>query len=413
MKIVMVHNTYQQPGGEDASFRNARDLLKSAGHEIVEYLRSNDEAKKFVSLGQLALAKRTIWAGDTRREFRELLEREMPDIVHVQNTFVMISPSIYWACRDANVPIVQVMENYRLLCPGGLLLRDGKVCEECMEHGVWRSVRYGCYRQSSMATAVVAAMLATHRLLGTWSRVIDYYLVPTNFGRRKFIEGGLPPEKLLVKPNFVYPDPGEGHGERTYALYVGRLSPEKGLRTLLSAWAGLGTPIPLDIVGDGPMREELEAYARQSALSNVRFRGNLKRDQVMMAMKGARCLLFPGECYEGLPHTVLEAFACGTPVIASRMGAAQEVVLDGSVGVQFTPGDVKDLTSKTEWAWAHPARLAEMGREARREFEAKYTAERNYEILMAAYQRAIANHAPEPATIEAGLARPAQPLGIQ
>jgi hypothetical protein len=141
MKIVMVHNTYQQPGGEDASFRNARDLLKSAGHEIIEYLRSNDEAKKFVSLGQLALAKRTIWAGDTRREFRELLEREMPDIVHVQNTFVMISPSIYWACRDADVPIVQVMENYRLLCPGGLLLRDGKVCEECMEHGVWRSVR--------------------------------------------------------------------------------------------------------------------------------------------------------------------------------------------------------------------------------------------------------------------------------
>jgi glycosyltransferase involved in cell wall biosynthesis len=413
MKIVMVHNTYQQPGGEDASFRNARDLLKNAGHEIIEYLRSNDEAKKFVSLGQLALAKRTIWAGDTRREFRELLLREMPDIVHVQNTFVMISPSIYWACRDAQVPVVQVMENYRLLCPGGLLLRDGKVCEECMEHGVWRSVRYGCYRQSSKATAVVAAMLATHRFLGTWSRLIDYYLVPTNFGRRKFIEGGLPPEKLLVKPNFVYPDPGEGHGERTYALYVGRLSPEKGLRTLLSAWAALGTPIPLDIVGDGPMREELEGYARQNALSNVRFRGNLKRDQVMTAMKAARCLLFPGECYEGLPHTVLEAFACGTPVIASRMGAAQEVVLDGSVGVQFTPGDAKDLASKTEWAWAHPARLAEMGREARREFEAKYTAERNYELLMAAYQRAIANHAPEPATLEPALIRPAQHLGIQ
>ena len=413
MKIVMVHNTYQQPGGEDASFRNARDLLQNADHEIVEYLRSNDEVNQFVSLRQLTLAKRTIWAGDTRREFRELLMREKPDVVHVQNTFVMISPSIYWACRDAQVPVVQVMENYRLLCPGALLLRDGKVCEECMVHGVWRSVRYGCYRQSSKATAVVAAMLATHRFLGTWSRLIDYYLVPTNFGRRKFIEGGLPPEKLLVKPNFVYPDPGEGHGERTYALFVGRLSPEKGLRTLLSAWASLRTPIPLHIAGDGPMKEELEGYVRQNALSCVRFLGNLKRDQVMMAMKEARCLLFPGECYEGLPHTVLEAFACGTPVIASSMGAAQEVVLDGRVGVQFTPGDTKDLASKTEWAWAHPARLAEMGREARREYEAKYTAARNYELLMKAYQRAIEDHAPEPMTLETTLLNPAQHLGTQ
>jgi glycosyltransferase involved in cell wall biosynthesis len=389
MKIVMVHNTYQQAGGEDISFHNVRNLLKNTGHTIVEYLRDNHAANEFVSLKKLALAARTIWSSDTRVEFRELLLREKPAVVHVQNTFMMISPSIYWACRDARVPVVQVIENYRLVCPAALLLRNGKVCEECMEHGLWRSILYGCYRQSRAETAVVAAMVATHRVLGTWSQMIDYYLVPTEFGRQKFIDGGLPPGKLIVKPNFVYPDPGEGQGERTFAICVGRLSSEKGLRTLLSAWSSLPAPLPLHIVGDGPMRQELEDYARRNALTNVVFRGILKRDEVMRALKQARCLLFPSECYEGLPNSILEAFACGTPVIASRMGAAQEVVADGRVGLQFNPGDAKDLAEKIAGVWDQPGRLAQMGKQARRDFEEKYTAARNYEILMSVYGKAM------------------------
>ncbi len=159
MKIVVVHNTYQQPGGEDIVFRNECELLKSAGHEVIEYQRSNQDVSNFVSIRQLALAKRTIWASDIRREFRQLLLQKKPDIVHIHNTFVMISPSIYWACRDALVPVVQTLHNYRLLCSNGALFRDGKVCEECLEHGVWRGVSYGCYKGSRSATAVVAAML--------------------------------------------------------------------------------------------------------------------------------------------------------------------------------------------------------------------------------------------------------------
>ena len=242
MKIVIVHNTYKESGGEDIVFRNECELLKNAGHEVVEYQRSNHDASKYVSIRQLALAKNTIWSSDTRREFRQLLLRERPHIVHVHNTFVMVSPSIYWACRDAQVPVVQTLHNYRLLCPGATFFRDGKVCEECLEHGVWRGVRYGCFQGSSRATATVAAMLTTHRFLGTWSRLIEYFLAPTEFARRKFIKGGLPRDKILVKPNFVDPDPGEGHGDRSYALFAGRLSPEKGLRTLLAAWACLGKP---------------------------------------------------------------------------------------------------------------------------------------------------------------------------
>lgn len=389
MKIALVHNPYQQPGGEDSVFRSERDLLRREGHQIIEYQRTNEDVSQFVSIRRLALAKHTIWASDTYEEFRRLLVQERPDVVHVHNTFVMVSPSIYWACRHTRVPVVQAVQNYRLLCPGALFLRDGKVCEECMEHGVWRGVRYGCYHSSRPQTAVVAAMLTTHRILGTWSKLIDYYLVPTQFGRRKFIEGGLPPNKLLVKPNFVYPDPGAGDGHRSYALFVGRLSPEKGLRTLLAAWTLLRKVIPLQIVGDGPLRGELEAYARQHGLQDVQFRGNLARDQVMTAMKEARCLMFPSECYEGLPMTIVEAFACGTPVLAAGHGAMKELVEDGRTGKLFKPGDASDLADKVSSVWSDPGALEGFGTAARLEYEAKYTAKKNHGMLLDAYQRAM------------------------
>jgi glycosyltransferase involved in cell wall biosynthesis len=392
MKIVIVHNAYQQPGGEDVVFRNECELLRSAGHEVVEYQRSNDEVSQFVSVRQLTLAKRTIWASDTRKEFRQLLSRERPDIVHVHNTFVMVSPSIYWACHDAQVPVVQTLHNYRLVCPEAKFFRDGKVCEECLDHGVWRSVRYGCFQGSTKATAVIAAMLTTHRFLGTWSRLIEYFLAPTDFARRKFVKGGLPADKILVKPNFVDPDPGEGNGERSYAVCVGRLSPEKGLRTLLAAWAELGNTIPLHIVGDGPLRPELEGFAKQHGLSNICFRGRMEWKETMDVMKGARCLIFPSECYEGaLPLSVVEAFACGTPVLASRLGAMQELIADGSTGLHFTPGDPQDLASKVQSLWTNLSGLDAMRKQARRAYEANYTAARSYELLWETYERAIRN----------------------
>ena len=393
MKIVVVHNTYQQPGGEDVVFRNECELLKSAGHEVVEYQRSNHDAANFVSVRKLALAKNTIWSSETRRAFRQVLLRERPDLVHVHNTFVMVSPSIYWASRDAQVPVVQTLHNYRLLCPGAAFFRDGRICEECLGNGVWRGVRHGCYQDSGAATAVVAAMLTTHRLLGTWSRLIEYFVTPTEFARQKFIQGGLPADKILVKPNFVDPDPGAGTGSRSYALFVGRLSPEKGTRTLLAAWAVMGNTVPLRIVGDGPLRAELEDYARQHGLSHVSFLGRLGRKETMDMMKGARCLVFPSECYEGaLPLTVVEAFACGTPVIASRLGAMKDLIADGGTGFQFTPGDAKDLAGKVEYAWMHPEILEAMSRPARKAYESGYTAERNYAMLMETYEQAIRSH---------------------
>ncbi len=390
MKIQLVHNSYQQSGGEDIVFDQERRLLERAGHQVVAYQRSNSKIEKHSVAARLGLVKQAVWATDTRQEFARLLSQEKPHLVHVHNTFIMVSPSVYSACREARIPVVQTLHNYRLLCPAANFFRDGRVCEECVEHSLWRGVRHGCYRGSRPATATVALMLAVHRWRRTWTQMVASYITLTEFARQKFIGGGLPADRIVVKPNFVHPDPGERTRHGDYALFVGRLSPEKGLRTLLAAWERLHNGVPLVIVGDGPLRAGLEAQAEQRGLSTICFQGSLSRDQTLAAIKGASFLVFPSECYETFGRSIAEAFACGTPVICSRRGAMQEIVADGRTGMHFNAGDAEDLAEKVKWAWAHPGRMAELGKGARGEYEAKYTAEKNYALLMEIYQRAIA-----------------------
>ena len=390
MKVLLVHNSYQQPGGEDIVFEQERRLLEGAGHEVVTYRRSNWEIVAYSPLRRLALAPRTLWNGDSRREVLDLLRREKPDVAHVHNTFIMISPAIFSACQEAGVPVVQTLHNYRFFCPTATFFRSGKVCEECLHHSLWRGVEHACYHGSRAQTAVVALMLALHQRRETWARGVDGFICLTEFARRKFMEGGLPAEKLFVKPNFVHPDPGARSGDGDYALFVGRLSPEKRVSTLLAAWSRLPKPIPLRVVGGGPEREELEAQTEQLKLRSVQFEGQLPRPQTLAALNGARFLVFSSEWYENFPVTIGEAYACGTAVICSRLGAMQEIVHDGRTGLHFNPGDPDDLARKVDWAWNHPDEMREMGRQARREYEMKYTAEKNYPMLMEIYQRAIA-----------------------
>ena len=390
MKILLAHNSYQQRGGEDATFEKERDLLRRAGHEVVEYCRSNFEVQQYsMPFGQIALAKNAIWSSHTRSEFRQLLLQQRPQVVHVYNTFTMISPSIYWACRDAGIPVVQTLQNFRLSCPTGDFFRAGKVCEECTQHGLIESLRHGCYRGSRATTATVAAMLAFHRWNQTWTRMVDRYIALTDFACKKFIEAQLPAEKLTVKPNFVHPDPGERQGPGDYALFVGRLSREKGMTTLLSAWERLPKPMLLRIVGDGPMREQLQAEAAARSLSTVMFAGRLPNQEVMQMIRGAKFLIFPSECYENCPTTILEAFACGVPVITSRLGAMAELVADGRTGLHFRANDPADLAEKVSWAWSHDGATASFGHEARAEYESKYMAQKNYEMLMRIYQSVL------------------------
>ena len=390
MKIVIVHNTYQQPGGEDVAVAAESNLLERRGHTVIRYSRSNDEMAMMSAPRRLLMVKDMIHSEKSKREMLDLMRDERPDLVHVHNTFMMVSPSVFEACREAGIPVVQTLHNYRLLCPGWSLCREGKVCEECIESGLWRGVWHGCYRDSRLMTAAVALMLQVHRMRGTWSHDVGGYVALTNFARDKFIEGGLPASRIGVKPNFLESDPGKRSSSGGFALFVGRLSAEKGAEVVLQAWQKLKGTIPLVIMGDGPLREPLESEAAARNLSNITFAGWRSRGEILSAMKSASLLITPSLWYEGFPMTVVEAFACGIPVICSRLGGLREIVEDGSTGLHFNPGDAEDLAGKLDLLWTQPSQLAAMGRAAREEYKRNYTAERNYELMMQIYARTMA-----------------------
>ncbi len=392
MNILIIHNSYQQPGGEDVVVAQETGLLERNGHRVTIYKRSNDEMDD-LSFGQrLGLISRIVSANDSKLAVRGILQNFKPDIVHVHNTFAMVSPSVYEVCQEEDVPVVQTLHNYRLLCPAATFYRDAGPCEECVTHSLLRSVRYACYRDSRVMSGAIALMLKTHRSRQTWNRRIDAYIAISGFVRDKFIQAGFPANKISVKPNFVDPDPGERSCSGDYALFLGRLSREKGLLTLLEAWERLPSAVPLVIAGDGPMRHRLEAEVTRKGLQCVHFTGQLKRDEAYDAMKNAAFLVVPSIWYEPFGLVVAEAFACGTPVLGAFVGAIQEMLEDQVTGLHFAPGNPDALAKKVAWAWGHLPELAAMGKAARRVYEDRYTANANYQLLMNIYASAIDTH---------------------
>jgi glycosyltransferase involved in cell wall biosynthesis len=424
LKIISVHNRYLQPGGEDQVFESEAELLKECGHQVTQVQEQTTYPDGVVK--KLGVAVDCIWSRRWYREFRDLLQKDRPDVVHIHNFFPLISPSIYYACRREGVPVVQTLHNYRLLCSSAEFYRDGKVCEECLQHGLRRGVRYGCYQGSQLGTAALSLMVGVHRSLRTWTDMVDCYIALTEFARNKLIEGGLPADRIRVKPNFVLPDPGakesgskesgskespsrapgSQQGSGDYALFAGRLVQAKGVLSMMKAWEQMPSHIPLMIAGDGPCREPLESALKTGRLPSVSYLGRLSRPDTLAAMKAARFLVFPSEWYEGFPVTIAESFACGVPVICSRLGSMQEIVTDGRTGLHFQAGDAEDLAKKIQWAWEHPEEMDAMGRRARQEFEKKYTAARNIEMLEEIYGLAMASRnsvaeAREPQTLPA------------
>jgi glycosyltransferase involved in cell wall biosynthesis len=339
-------------------------------------------------MSRVTLPGRTVWSSESFRRTRRALREEKSHVLHVQNFFPLLSPSIYYAARAEGVPVVQTLHNYRILCPSALFFRDGHLCEDCLGRRLpWPGVLHKCYRQSRSASAVVAGMLAAHNALGTWDRAVDIYVALTQFGRRKFIEGGLPAERIVVKPNFVHPDPGPGEGNGDYALFVGRLSPEKGISTLLTAWKQLKGPIRLVIVGDGPSSPEvLEASQRTRS---IEWLGRRSGSEVYDLMGRALCLVLPSEWYEGFPRVAVEAFAKGIPIVASRVGALPDIIADNLTGLHFVGGNAEDLAAKLEWAFGHPELMRAFGRQGREEYELRFTADQNYQQLVAIYHQAM------------------------
>ncbi len=387
LSVLCVHNRYIQPGGEDQVFESESRLLTESGFRV----KKIEEQTMYPGglIKKIGAAVDCVWSRSWHQEFKTLLRSTRPDVVHIHNFFSVISPSVYYACKEEGVPVVQTLHNYRLACPAASFYRDGKICEECLEHGPFHAVRYGCYRESKLGTAALAAMIEVHKRKKTWTEMVDCYVALTEFARNKMIEAGLPADKIVVKPNFVLPDPGPRRTDGDYALFVGRLVDLKGVGTLIKAWSKLPVSVPLVIAGDGPFRPEMEKLISELNLQNVDYRGRLSRQDTLAAMKGARFLMFPSEWYEGFPVTIAESFACGVPVLCSRLGGMQEIVEDGRTGLHFTAGDQTDMAAKVQWAWSHPQEISIMGRNARAEFEEKYTAEKNLGMLTDIYESVI------------------------
>jgi glycosyltransferase involved in cell wall biosynthesis len=315
-----------------------------------------------------------------------LFRDERPDIAHFHNTHPLLSPAGYHAARAEGVGVVQTLHNFRLVCPNGLLFRDGHVCEECLgKFFPWPGIVHACYRKSRAATAVTAGMISVHKPFGTWSRTVGIFIALSEFSRQKFIAGGLPPEKIVVKPNFLISDPGGGEHKGRFGLFVGRLSAEKGLDVLQRGWGLLGQDFHLKIIG-GPLSGE----GLGPVPVRVEWLGPQPKERVFLEMKDASFLIFPSECYENCPMTIIEAFATGLPVIVSDQGSAAEMVVDHQSGRHFRTGDPVDLAAKVDWAVTHSDDMAAMGLRAREEFETGYSATGNYARLMEIYRLAMA-----------------------
>lgn len=381
-RILLLHNAYKLRGGEDAVVEQETRLLREGGHDVHVEIVSNDQISGAGKKLRAFLAS----PYDARRKpwLAELLARIRPDVVHVHNFFPLLTPAVHEAAADAGVAVVQTLHNYRTVCAGAMLMRDGAVCEKCLSgNRVW-GVVHRCYRGSLPGSLAVVRMQDRAFSAGTWSHKVHRLIALTEFGRGKFVSAGLPAERMVVKPNFV-PDLGKPDDRpRSGALFVGRISHEKGVPVLIDAWRRL-PDLDLTIIGGGPDLDALKAVAPP----NVRFLGQQPAPAVREAMLSAQLLVMPSLWYEGFPVTLVESLAVGLPVLASRLGAMQELIEPGVSGDLFTVGNAADLAARARQLLADPFALARMARNARAIYEERYTPQANLRMLEAIYADAI------------------------
>jgi len=386
MKALMCHDFYQYQGGEDIVFADECWLLEEYGHQVVRYEKNNAQIS---SMNKLDLVRKTFWNAETYREVRDAIQAESPDVVHCANSFPLISPSLYRAVKDEGVPMVQTLHNFRLTCPGSTLMRDGRICEDCLGKRLALSgIRHRCYQGSFTATSISALMHAFHQLRGTWNDLVDQYIVLTEHSKSIFTEVGLPVDRMSVKPNFVRQDPGyvAHHDKQDYAVFVGRLSEEKGVRVMLDAWRTLSEKIPLVIVGEGPLADIVAAATEKD--SRIRWVGQQSREATMRWIAAAKFLVFPSIWYETFGRSMIEAKACGTPVIASNIGAMSLLVTHLQTGLHYEPGNVADLIRQTNFLLDDDQLRSQLAKAGREQFENEFTPLKNIQMLLSVYRKA-------------------------
>ncbi|MDC0249424.1 glycosyltransferase [Flavobacteriales bacterium] len=382
MKILIIHNTYQHKGGEDMVMLLERSLLEKYGHELYDYFVSNDSIK-----GPYQMIKTFInitYSNHQKDKISECLQKINPDIVHVHNFFPLITPSVFDACIENEIPVVHTLHNYRLICPSALLMHNNKIYEKSILKNAFATVADKVYRDSYFGTYAVARMIEYHKRNKTWETKVSQFIALTDFAKSKFIETGFLDHTISVKPNFV-DDYGADNKKEDYFLFIGRLSEEKGIDLLLNTFMHNGEP--LQIIGNGPKEKRVINIA--SKYTNITYLGFQDKVFIMQKLKKARALIFPSICYETFGMAIIEAFSAATPVIGPNIGAPNEIINHKENGLIYEVGDMEDLNHKISLFNNEVSLQKKLSKGARSSYELKYTAEKNYNILMDIYKKVI------------------------
>lgn len=380
--VLMAHNYYKVPGGEDTVFHNEIKMLEKNGHKVTKYTRHNDEIKDGV-LSKLKLGIDTIFSLKTYKEVKKLIDENDIDVVHVHNTLPLISPSIYYAARTKKVPIVQTIHNFRLLCPGATFTRCGEICEDCVSKGLEQSLKHKCYRNSLSQTFIMYTMLKLHRIIGTYDKI--NYITLTEFNKRKLSSLVKDESKIHVKPNFVEKREGIERTLEDYFVYIGRLDDIKGINFLVEAWKNIDKNINLYIIGTGPEEEKLKHIISENKINNIKLLGFMKREDAFKVIEKSRAIIVPSKWYEGFPMTIAESFSLGVPVIGSRLGNIESIVDNERNGLLFTTNNKESLKEVINKVFYDRELNISLGNNAYKVFKEKYTDEENYRSIEKIY----------------------------
>jgi len=387
MKILIVHNHYVYSGGEDEVVEAEKNMLEKFGHKVILYEQSNSQINERTVLDKLLFAfKEIYWSKKTYSDILGIIKKEQPDVAHFHNTFFSISPSAYDACYHAGIPIIQTLHNYRFLCPTGLFYRNGQICEDCLRNGKKAAVINRCWRNSYFFSLVLTKIVRGFEKRKILSEKISHFIALTPFSRQKFIDNGFDEEKITIKPNFFDFESKLSQGDGKYGIFVGALRDYKGLATLMKAWKSLENNFSLKIIGDGPLYHELKKGCHNM---EIELLGAKSSNETLQFIKESLFVVVPSDCYENFPRVILEAFACGVPVITTNHGALKDIVDHEKTGLLFKRASSDDLAEKINLLIESPTLARELGRSARKKYEADYTIEKNYQTLMDIYNFSI------------------------
>lgn len=381
--VLMAHNYYQVPGGEDTVFHNEVKMLEKNGHKVTKYTRHNDEIKVGL-INKLKLGMDTIFSFKTYKEVKKLIDENDIDVVHVHNTLPLISPSIYYAAMAKKVPVVQTIHNFRLLCPGATFTKNGKICEDCINKGLRQSLKNKCYRNSFFQTFIIYTMLSIHRFIGTYNKV--NYITLTKFNKNKMCNLVKNEKKIYIKPNFVQLREFSQRNLDNYFVYIGRLDEIKGINFLVESWKYIDKSCILYIIGGGPEEKRIKTYIRENKLDNIKMLGFMERESAFEIMAKSRAVIVPSKWYEGFPMTIAESFSLGIPVIGSKLGNIEAIIEDGYSGLLFESSNSNSLKGVVEKLFHNRKSNEELGNNAYKSFNQLYSDEENYNILIEIYR---------------------------